>query len=232
MQDVGQINKRERSVKALIEWRSRSWYGMTEISYVVSIHELNGRVGGASKDLTVLRIHIADMPEANISEYFSKAVSFIHRARLSKKSVLVHCIAGVSRSVCVVAAYLIVACDMNYAAALAYIVSKRPCANPNFGFRMQLSEYAEKKAASEGIIMRSEFDSEAFDEMKANDKKVLLLDCSVPVVSDKTVVCAKTKSSSPNTSTKKGCVDCAGYQYNTLDKSAIFCDSDISFIDQ
>lgn len=43
---------------------------------------------------------------------------------------------------CIVAAYLIVACDMSYAAALAYIVSKRPCANPNFGFRMQLAKYA------------------------------------------------------------------------------------------
>lgn len=60
------------------------------------------------------------------------------------ESVLVHCIAGVSRSVCIVAAYLIAACDMSYVAALAYIVSKRPCANPNFGFRMQLAKYAGK----------------------------------------------------------------------------------------
>ncbi|VDK77503.1 unnamed protein product, partial [Onchocerca ochengi] len=72
--------------------------------------------------------------------------------------------------------YLIVACDMSYAAALAYIVNKRPCANPNFGFRMQLAEYAGKRSLSDGKMMRNQFDSEAFDELKANDRKLLLLD--------------------------------------------------------
>ncbi|VDO58741.1 unnamed protein product [Onchocerca flexuosa] len=229
MQDAGQINREEKlGVKALFEWRSRSWYGMTQIlpylylgglrdandveqleekqiSHIVSIHELSGRLDGISKDLNILRIHMADLPEANISEHFAETATFIHRARLAKKSVLVHCVAGVSRSVCIVAAYLIVACDMSYAGALAYIVSKRPCANPNFGFRMQLAEYAGKRSLSDGKMMRSQFDSEAFDELKASDKKILQLDCpaaSLSNASNESDVLNNIKSPSSNTSTK------------------------------
>lgn len=57
-----------------------STYG--QISCMVSIHELSGR--DTLNDLNILRIRMADMPEANISEHFTEAVEFIHRARLSK----------------------------------------------------------------------------------------------------------------------------------------------------
>ncbi|KAL3995191.1 Dual specificity phosphatase catalytic domain family protein [Acanthocheilonema viteae] len=251
MQNAEQISSKEKeSVKKLLEWRDRNWYGMSQIlpylyvgglrdandveqlrekkiDYMISIHELSGHIGGTLKDLNILRIHMADVPEANISEHFAETTAFIHHARLSKKSVLVHCIAGVSRSVCIVAAYLIAACDMSYAAALAYIVSKRPCANPNFGFRMQLAKYARKMSPSEEITMRSQFGSEAFDELKASDKKILLLD--YPETPDEFVVCKKSPSST--TSIKEVCIEYMEYQNNPVSKS-IFNDPSISFIDQ
>ncbi|CAG9530050.1 unnamed protein product [Cercopithifilaria johnstoni] len=242
-------------MEKLLQWKGRSWYGMSEIlpylylgglrdandveqlkekqiSYMVSIHELSGRTNSTLKDLNILRIHMADIPEANISEHFAETAEFIHHARLSKKSVLVHCIAGVSRSVCIVASYLIAACDMSYASALAYIVSKRPCANPNFGFRMQLAKYAGKGSLL-GITMRNQFDIEAFDELKANDKKMLLLGYSAASLSgtpDESVVCKDTKSPS-STFIKKELIEYVECQNNPAGRS-IFNDSNISFIDQ
>lgn len=61
-------------------------YLFYQIGCVVSIHELSGRISGTLKDLNILRIHLADMPEANISEYFAETATFIHRARLSKSN--------------------------------------------------------------------------------------------------------------------------------------------------
>ncbi|VDK84614.1 unnamed protein product [Litomosoides sigmodontis] len=256
MQDAGEISREEEgSVKRLLEWQRRSWYGMSEIlpylylgglrdandveqlkekqiSCMVSIHELSGRIGNTFNDLNILRIRMADMPEANINEHFTEAVEFIHHARLSKKSVLVHCIAGVSRSVCIVAAYLIAACDMSYAAALAYIVSKRPCANPNFGFRMQLAKYAGKRSPIEAITMRNHFDNEAFDKLKENDKRVLLLSCSATspwYIPDEAIVCNDVES--PPTSMKEELIEYVGCQNNPANKSVI-SDPNISFIDQ
>ncbi|VDM12018.1 unnamed protein product [Wuchereria bancrofti] len=254
MQNAEQISQqKERNVKKLLEWKGRNWYGMTkilpylylgglrdandveqlrekQIDYMVSIHELSGRIGNTLDDRNILHIHIADVPEANISEYFMETTTFIHRARLAKKSVLVHCIAGVSRSVCIIAAYLIIVCDMSYAAALAYIVNKRPCANPNFGFRMQLAKYAGKRSFSE-IMMRNQFDNEAFDELKANDKKMLLLNFPAnfpPDAPNESAVCVDTKPPSSNTFLKKGCVEYMKRQNNP----EFFNDANISFIDQ
>ncbi|VDN05243.1 unnamed protein product [Thelazia callipaeda] len=158
-----------------------------EISHVVSIHELSGCANNVLKDRDVLHIRVADASEANIREHFAETAAFIHRARLSKKSVLVHCIAGVSRSVCIVASYLIVACDLGYAAALAYIVSKRPCANPNFGFRMQLADYAQENASSEAFSLKAQFTSEECDDLKEADKQFLSNYCTASLL-DKTMV--------------------------------------------
>uniref|UniRef100_A0A0K0DLM5 TYR_PHOSPHATASE_2 domain-containing protein n=1 Tax=Angiostrongylus cantonensis TaxID=6313 RepID=A0A0K0DLM5_ANGCA len=61
-----------------------------------------------------------------------------------ESAVLVHCLAGVSRSATVVAAYLITACDLSFSSALKFIAKKRPVVNPNFGFRMQLCAFADR----------------------------------------------------------------------------------------
>lgn len=57
-------------------------------------------------------------------------------------AVLVHCLAGVSRSASIVVAYLLTVTNLNYSLALTYLTSRRPCANPNFGFRMQLYRFS------------------------------------------------------------------------------------------
>lgn len=56
-----------------------------------------------------------------------------------------NCIAGVSRSVSIVTAYLLTIPNVEYAQALSHISRRRPIASPNFGFRMQLMRCGNNK---------------------------------------------------------------------------------------
>src|SRR5581483_3655005 len=56
--------------------------------------------------LKYLRIDISDNPISIISEYFRECIDFIENAKSENGRVYVHCIAGISRSVTIVIAYL------------------------------------------------------------------------------------------------------------------------------
>lgn len=88
-------------------------------------------------------IAVADHPEANIIRYFPEAIDFITKALEGGKHVLVHCLAGVSRSPTIVAAYLMATQKLRYKAALAIIKRTRPFINPNPGFITQLKLFQE-----------------------------------------------------------------------------------------
>lgn len=53
-----------------------------------------------------LRISAGDMPGYDISQHFQDTWVFIEEARKAKAKILVHCVAGASRSSTVVIAYL------------------------------------------------------------------------------------------------------------------------------
>lgn len=61
-----------------------------------------------------------------MEEYLRTAAEFIHSFLDDKKRVMVHCMAGITRSSTVVAAYLIIHKKMSYEDAIKYIRSKRP----------------------------------------------------------------------------------------------------------
>ncbi|KAK5981258.1 hypothetical protein GCK32_004716 [Trichostrongylus colubriformis] len=123
------------------------------IKYVVSVHDLTAS-HPMHDQLEVLRIQLSDCSSSDISSHFSVTNKFIHAARLQHAAVLVHCLAGVSRSATVVAAYLITVCDMSFINALTLISQKRPVINPNFGFRMQLCTYADRVGFYFNISMK------------------------------------------------------------------------------
>ena len=109
-------------------------------------------------EVSVLRIPVSDSITSNMSKYFPRAIEFIHLARskggqfpLSRpvprpysEGILVHCLAGVSRSVTVICAYVMTITQLGFLGSLGYIILRRHTANPNSGFRMQLSEYAKE----------------------------------------------------------------------------------------
>ena len=55
---------------------------------------------------TCMRIGAGDMPGYDISQHFAAASEFIEEARRKASGILVHCVAGASRSATIVIAYL------------------------------------------------------------------------------------------------------------------------------
>ncbi|KAF9555823.1 phosphatases II [Agrocybe pediades] len=91
-----------------------------------------------------MQIRVDDLPFAELAEHLPHTTEFIRAALDShpEARILVHCAEGVSRSVSVVAAYLMAQFGYTPIEALAYIKGRRRVANPNFGFVKQLHEYA------------------------------------------------------------------------------------------
>ncbi|KAI8977918.1 protein-tyrosine phosphatase-like protein [Pilobolus umbonatus] len=83
-------------------------------------------------------IPVTDNPEANIIKYFPEAIEFIKESISRNENILVHCLAGVSRSPTIVTAFLMATQHLRYKAALAIIKQTRPFVNPNPGFIEQL----------------------------------------------------------------------------------------------
>ncbi|KAJ6558000.1 hypothetical protein B0H19DRAFT_125381 [Mycena capillaripes] len=84
------------------------------------------------------QILIDDTEEQDVLVHFIPAITFI-QAELDKgRGVLVHCQAGMSRSVTIVAAYLMYTKNIDTQSALEIIRQARPHIDPNPGFLLQL----------------------------------------------------------------------------------------------
>lgn len=99
--------------------------------------------------VTYLTLDLADEAAQDVLTVLPKAHAFISAALASSPDarVLVHCLAGVSRSATVITAHLMAAEGLTAARALAEVQAARCCANPNTGFRAQLLQF---EAALEG----------------------------------------------------------------------------------
>lgn len=67
-----------------------------------------------------------DCPSADIRGILPNCVEFVKDAHFHNGVVFVHCLNGVSRSVCVVLAYLVLHCDMTFDDAYAHVSKMRP----------------------------------------------------------------------------------------------------------
>ena len=75
--------------------------------------------------------------------YFESAINFI-KLGISSGSVLVHCLAGRSRSSTFILAYLISEYKIGYSQALDYLQKNHPIAMPNIFFSKQLEQFSIK----------------------------------------------------------------------------------------
>ncbi|XP_076304130.1 dual specificity protein phosphatase 22-like [Tachypleus tridentatus] len=109
-----------------------------KITHIISIHD-NARE--VLKDKIYLIIQATDSPYQNLSQFFPQSNDFIHSARISGGNVLVHCLAGMSRSVTVAAAYVMSVTSLDHKDAMKVIRGARNMANPNLGFQKQLQDF-------------------------------------------------------------------------------------------
>lgn len=110
-------------------------YGITHLLSVgieapVDVPRLRGR----------LFVPCLDVPETDLLALLAGTNAFIDECRRSGGRVLVHCNAGVSRSVSVVIGWLMLVERCSFDEALATVRSQRPCGRPNDGFAKQLRE--------------------------------------------------------------------------------------------
>jgi len=116
------------------------------ITHIVSIHQKAKATFSSSMGIRYLLItDLDDKPKehAKLQGHIRKVNEFIHEALMSseKNRVLVHCLAGVSRSVTFLALYLMTRTGREWQSVLEDIKSKRFQACPNSGFRTVLSMY-------------------------------------------------------------------------------------------
>ncbi|KAG0199027.1 dual specificity phosphatase 12 [Mortierella sp. GBA30] len=88
-------------------------------------------------------IPVPDMDETNLIQHFSDTYTFINGALEKGGKVLVHCMAGASRSVTIVCAYLMKSQKKTALEALTTVQALRPIAGPNDGFMTQLHLYGD-----------------------------------------------------------------------------------------
>jgi len=91
--------------------------------------------------VNILTIPVEDSPIENLKKHFEACFKFINENRIAKKNVLVHCMAGVSRSSTIVIGYLMNLNNFPYKEAYEFVKKRRTIISPNGGFMRQLKEY-------------------------------------------------------------------------------------------
>ncbi|XP_054894433.1 dual specificity protein phosphatase 6 [Poeciliopsis prolifica] len=87
------------------------------------------------------QIPISDHWSQNLSQFFPEAIGFIDEARGQNCGVLVHCLAGISRSVTVTVAYLMQKLNLSMNDAYDIVKMKKSNISPNFNFMGQLLDF-------------------------------------------------------------------------------------------
>ncbi|XP_055993750.1 dual specificity protein phosphatase 12 [Sorex fumeus] len=97
--------------------------------------------GAAGLGLRTLFVAALDSPEADLLSQLDRCVAFLLGARADGRAALVHCHAGVSRSVAVVTAFLMKTEKLPFEVAYAELQALKPEAKMNEGFEAQLKLY-------------------------------------------------------------------------------------------
>lgn len=97
-------------------------------------------------ELVYKLVEIEDYHKVDISKHFQECFDFINESLSNpKNAILIHCWAGVSRSVTIVVGYLITFLGFNYEEAMEHVRRARHWVHPNSGFRKRLRDLAISK---------------------------------------------------------------------------------------
>mmetsp|Transcript_14244 Transcript_14244/g.30515 ORF Transcript_14244/g.30515 Transcript_14244/m.30515 type:complete len:174 (+) Transcript_14244:262-783(+) len=140
------------SQRALLGWADEIlpdlWLGGAEAASVVSLdgrnvtHVVNttSHLDLPPERFVTLRVPVEDSTQdaPKLGSHLGKACAFIEDALQKRGVVLVHCMAGRSRSASIVIAYCMKVLGIGYDEALAKVKTSRPIIQPNTGFIQEL----------------------------------------------------------------------------------------------
>jgi len=102
------------------------------------------------------QIPIIDHWSQNLSQFFPEAIQFIDEARSQGNGVLVHCLAGISRSVTLTVAYLMHTHKWSLNYAYDFVKLRKADVSPNFNFMGQLLDFEKQLGlTSQPVVMIS-----------------------------------------------------------------------------
>ena len=87
-----------------------------------------------------LYIPLYDSESQKLEKYLEKSNNFIKEGSTNNNKILIHCGAGMSRSVTICLMYMIMEKNYKFSEAYKIIKEKRKCAVPNSGFRKLLEQ--------------------------------------------------------------------------------------------
>lgn len=104
-------------------------------------------------DIPSLMLMFEDLPQINITPFLEPSRLFLHYYLTEKKmNVLIHCYAGVSRSVAICLYYLAIKNDWTYEETLKHLCERREKSCPNNGFSKTVKTILEKRKQIEETI--------------------------------------------------------------------------------
>ncbi|MXQ91854.1 hypothetical protein E5288_WYG019576 [Bos mutus] len=133
-------NTKMPPLSSVTDARDAEQLSKNKVTHILSVHD---SARPMLEGVKYLCIPAADSPSQNLTRHFKESIKFIHECRLQGEGCLVHCLAGVSRSVTLVVAYIMTVTDFGWEDALHTVRAGRSCANPNLGFQRQLQEFEE-----------------------------------------------------------------------------------------
>ncbi|CAF1035739.1 unnamed protein product [Brachionus calyciflorus] len=124
------------------------------ITHILSVHE--DAKPGLMENVKYLCIKAGDNASQDLKQYFIEAIDFIHSARVNNGNVLVHCLAGVSRSATLAISYVMVVTSLPWYDSMNAARAARERINPNFGFQRQLQnfEFTNIKTVREDLFLK------------------------------------------------------------------------------
>ncbi|XP_023413380.1 dual specificity protein phosphatase 22 isoform X1 [Loxodonta africana] len=140
-----------------------------KVTHILSVHD---SARPMLEGVKYLCIPAADSPSQNLARHFKESIKFIHECRLKGEGCLVHCLAGVSRSVTLVTAYIMTITDFGWEDALYTVRAGRSCANPNLGFQRQLQEFEEHEVHQYRQWLKEEYGESPLQD--AEEAKTIL----------------------------------------------------------
>ena len=123
------------------------------IKKILSVMDCFEGLNYDTKDFKHKSFDIEDMSRQNIIQYFGECLNFIK----GEDKILVHCMAGASRSATIVIAYLMWIKKWKLEQALKYVQEKRPIVGPNEGFLKQLEMFEELFIKNDYCIVKINF---------------------------------------------------------------------------